>query len=162
MTNVKAIKALVDPCEVRIKQNERMWKDLRHPFLYLPNYLRDIILIGTQEEIQIAERKLSGFLRLKRERENEKYTVNQQLSFVLPIFIKENIDRYKKEIYKKFGKTVQVFYYMPTFPRKHLTVSLIGPWNSLLDAKELLQEVSKGHIAKQYGNYDNFQRTVFH
>ena len=51
MNNVKEIKALVDPCEVRIKHNERVWKDLRHPFLYLPNYLRDIILIGTQQEI---------------------------------------------------------------------------------------------------------------
>ena len=58
MNNVKEIKSQVDPCEVRIKQNERIWKDLRHPFLYLPNYLRDIILIGTQEEIKIAEKKL--------------------------------------------------------------------------------------------------------
>ena len=58
MDNVKEIKSLVDPCEVRIKQNEKMWKDLRHPFLYLPNYLRDIILIGTNEEINVAERKL--------------------------------------------------------------------------------------------------------
>ena len=47
MNNVMEIKRLVDPCEVRIKQNDRQWKDLRHPFLYLPNYLRDIMLIGT-------------------------------------------------------------------------------------------------------------------
>ena len=51
MNNVKEIKAMVDPCEIRIKQNERIWKDLRHPFLYLPNYLREIVLIGTSEEI---------------------------------------------------------------------------------------------------------------
>jgi hypothetical protein len=51
---------------------------------------------------------------------------------------------------------------MPTFPRKHLTVSLIGPWSSLLEAKELLKNLSKDQIAKQYGNYENFQRTVFH
>ena len=74
MDNVKEIKSLVDPCEVRIKQNEKMWKDLRHPFLYLPNYLRDIILIGTNEEIHVAERKLQGFLRQKREGEN--YLIN--------------------------------------------------------------------------------------
>ena len=75
MDNVKEIKSLVDPCEVRIKQNEKQWKDLRHPFLYLPNYLRDIILIGTFEEIKVAERKLQGFLRQKREGEN--YLINQ-------------------------------------------------------------------------------------
>lgn len=66
MDNVKEIKSLVDPCEVRIRPNERIWKDLRHPFLYLPNYLRDIILIGTNDEIKVAERKLNGFLRQKR------------------------------------------------------------------------------------------------
>ena len=75
MTNIKEIKALVDPCEVRIKQNEKNQKDFKHPFLYLPNYLRDIILIGTLDEIKFAERKLSGFLRTKRL--NESFTVNQ-------------------------------------------------------------------------------------
>ena len=63
MDNVKQIKSIVDPCEVRIKLNEMKWKDLRHPFLYLPNNLRDIILIGTRDEIHIAEEKLNKFIR---------------------------------------------------------------------------------------------------
>lgn len=75
MDNVKEIKCLVDPCEVRIKHSEGPYKDLRHPFLYLPNYLRDIILIGTFDEIRVAERKLQGFLRQKREGQN--YMMNQ-------------------------------------------------------------------------------------
>lgn len=66
MDYVKEIKSLVDPCEVRIRPNERMFKDLRHPFLYLPNYLREIMLIGTADEIKVAERKLHGFLKQKR------------------------------------------------------------------------------------------------
>ena len=74
MDNVKEIKSLLDPCELRIKQTERIWKDLRHPFLYLPNYLRDIILIGTFEDVKVAETKLQGFLRYKREKEN--YLIN--------------------------------------------------------------------------------------
>lgn len=47
MENVKEIKLLVDPCEIRVKQIEREWKDLRHPFYYIPNYFREIALIGT-------------------------------------------------------------------------------------------------------------------
>lgn len=65
MDHVKEIKSLVDPCELRIRQTDARApvKDLRHPFLYLPNYLRDIILIGTYDEIRTAERQLQGFLR---------------------------------------------------------------------------------------------------
>ena len=74
MNNIKEIKAMVDPCEVRIKITEKKEKDLRHPFLYLPNYLRDVILIGTKEEILKAENKIKGFIRQKREKEN--YTIN--------------------------------------------------------------------------------------
>jgi len=153
MDNVKEIKSLVDPCEVRIKQSERIWKDLRHPFLFLPNYLRDIILIGTIEEIQVAERKLSNFLREKRER--DKYMINQQLSLLLPIFMKDHIDRIKQQIRKKYGN-IQIFHYLPTFPRKHLTVSIIGPWNIVLEAKEMLEQLSQQYIVQQYDSYEHF------
>jgi len=63
MNNVKEIKSLVDPCELRIRQSDKQARDLRHPFLYLPNYLRDIILIGTFKEIAIAEKKFHGYLK---------------------------------------------------------------------------------------------------
>lgn len=71
MDNIKQIKSLIDPCELRIRQleqrntkierdprammNERT-KDMRHPFLYLPNFLRELMLIGTQDEVRTAER----------------------------------------------------------------------------------------------------------
>ena len=56
MDNVKEIKNLLDPCEIRVKRIAREWKDLRHPFYYIPNYYREVALIGTQPEIDLAER----------------------------------------------------------------------------------------------------------
>ncbi len=47
MDFVKEVKVLVDPCEIRVKRLTREWKDLRHPFYYLPNYFREMVLIGT-------------------------------------------------------------------------------------------------------------------
>lgn len=55
MDNIKEIKLLIDPCEIRVKKiykDWKEWKDLRHPFYYLPNYLREVVLIGTPEEIK--------------------------------------------------------------------------------------------------------------
>lgn len=51
MDNVKEVKVMVDPCEIRVKRMTRDWKDLRHPFYYLPNYSREMALIGTDKEI---------------------------------------------------------------------------------------------------------------
>lgn len=61
MDNVKEIKVLVDPCEIRVKKLVREWKDLRHPFYYLPNYFREVTLIGTQSEIEHGERQIEIF-----------------------------------------------------------------------------------------------------
>lgn len=47
MDHVKEVKVQVDPCEIRIKKMSRDWKELRHPFFYLPNYFREMVLIGS-------------------------------------------------------------------------------------------------------------------
>ena len=67
MDHVKEVKVHVDPCEIRIKKVTREWKDLRHPFYYLPNYSREMVLIGSLKEIEDAEKLLERFLSVKRE-----------------------------------------------------------------------------------------------
>jgi len=66
MDHVKEVKVQVDPCEIRIKRMNREWKELRHPFYYLPNYFREMVLIGTQKEIEDAEKILDRFFAIKR------------------------------------------------------------------------------------------------
>lgn len=61
MDYVKEVKVMVDPCEIRVKKMVREWKDLRHPFYYLPNYFREMALIGTKDEIIEAEKKIEYF-----------------------------------------------------------------------------------------------------
>ena len=67
MDNVKEVKVLIDPCEIRVKKMTREWKDLRHPFYYLPNYFREQILIGTTVEIEYAEKQIEKFFAKNRE-----------------------------------------------------------------------------------------------
>jgi len=48
MDNVKHVKSLVDPAELRVKKSrDRDWKDLRHPFYYVPNFFREMVFTGT-------------------------------------------------------------------------------------------------------------------
>ena len=67
MDHVKEVKVQVDPCEIRIKKMARDWKELRHPFFYLPNYFREMVLIGSQKEISNAEMIIDKFFTIKRE-----------------------------------------------------------------------------------------------
>jgi hypothetical protein len=86
MDNVKEIKTKVDPCEMRVRKSAREWKDLKHPFFYVPNYLREVLFIGTKDEIASAEKKLEAFLNFNRPENYKNGT--QQLSFLLPLSYK--------------------------------------------------------------------------
>ena len=64
---INQVKLGCDPCELKVKKMVREWKDIRHPFYYIPNYFRELVLIGTKSEIDAAEKYLEQFLREKRE-----------------------------------------------------------------------------------------------
>ena len=51
--------------------------------------------------------------------------MNEQLSFLLPIFMRDYIDKIKMSIRKKY-QTLQIYHHLPSFPRKHLIISMIG------------------------------------
>ena len=61
--------------------------------------------------------------------------MNQQLSFLLPLPLKSQVENLKS-FQPQSSEKVQIYHYMPTYPRKHLTVTLIGPWYSILQTKE--------------------------
>lgn len=62
MDNVKEVKLVCDPCEIRVsKKNQKEWKDMKHPFYFIPNYFREVALIGHDEEIEEAEKKIEEF-----------------------------------------------------------------------------------------------------
>ena len=69
MDNVKEIKLTVDPCEIRVKRMQKEWKDMKHPFYFIPNYFREVALIGSDEEISVAEKKVDNFFQNRRDAE---------------------------------------------------------------------------------------------
>ena len=100
MDHIKEVKVQVDPCQIRVKRMTRDWKDLRHPFFYLPNYLREIVLIGNTKEIDDAEKVLEKFFQVKRDLQK----VNmQQISYLLPIQFKPFHNDIKQELLRRFN-----------------------------------------------------------
>ena len=53
--SISHIKNLIDPAEMRIKRQLGKFADdglreLNHPFYFIPNYSRDVLIIGTTSE----------------------------------------------------------------------------------------------------------------
>ena len=51
------VKNLIDPAELRIRRAPQKGQknDLSHPFYFVPNYSREVVLIGHEKEIDTAE-----------------------------------------------------------------------------------------------------------
>ena len=89
----------------------------------------------------------------------------QQLCYLLPIQFKMNHQIIKNELISKYGQqNLQVYFYEPTFPRKHMTVLLIGDWKLLLEDKKTLQKEVDKYInpASLEKNFENFQQFTYH
>jgi len=152
MDNVKDIKTMIDPCELRVKKPIKEWRDIRHPFYYIPNFFREIALIGTEAEIERGEQFLDRYLN---ERRGQKL---ESLSFLLPKDLKGLLLNLKKPIIVRHPE-IQIYFYDPSYPRKHLTIQLIGPWNVITKTmNDISQEASK-YMVKQppFIDFERFQ-----
>jgi hypothetical protein len=53
----------------------------------------------------------------------------------LPNEHKAAFNDFKNEVLLHFNFNIQLFLYEPAFPRKHITLLIIGDWKVLLEAK---------------------------
>ena len=133
--SIYTLKTQIDPAELRIKRNTNHteMKDLNHPFYFIPNYSKDVLIIGFEDEIQKAEEVLNDFL-TKRSNSKRIFT----LSHLLPLNLLDQIKRIRCEILSHFPQ-LQMFVYEPNPPRKHITLLLLGSWNDITIIKEVLR-----------------------
>lgn len=75
---------------------------------------------------------------MRQKREGQGFLMNQQLSFLLPLPMKAYIEPIKEEARQVAKGAVHIFHQLPTYPRKHLTVTLLGPWQQLLLTKDAI------------------------
>ena len=151
--SIYTLKTQIDPAELRIKRttNHTEMKDLNHPFYFIPNYTKDVLIIGFEEEVRRAEVIITSFL-CKKYNNKRMYT----LSHLLPIDLLENIKRIRVDVLQKVPG-LQMFIYEPNPPRKHITILLMGTWTEI--------RLSKRYLDKQIerinaGALENFQGFV--
>eukprot|EP01022_Parablepharisma_sp_SALTPOND_P025960 TRINITY_DN6132_c0_g1_i1.p1 TRINITY_DN6132_c0_g1~~TRINITY_DN6132_c0_g1_i1.p1 ORF type:complete len:811 (-),score=115.33 TRINITY_DN6132_c0_g1_i1:38-2470(-) len=129
-----SINLLAEPAEIRLSNStsHNDMKELNHPLYFIPNYSRDLAIIGTESEVRIGEKVIAGFLKERRG------VVLYSLSMLLPASEVEKAKRQREEMMKRCG--VQIFIYEPINLRKYATVLFIGAWDSIKHAKETFEK----------------------
>ena len=87
LDNIKEIKSLIDPCEIRVKRQAfvKEKQEIKHPFYTVPLTTQEICLIGNVEEVRCGEQKLFDFCEYRHDAPAVDVTT---LSFLLPTNIK--------------------------------------------------------------------------
>lgn len=150
--SIYSLKTQIDPAELRIKRttNHTEMKDLNHPFYFIPNYSKDALIIGFDEEVQRAEGIISEFL-ASRYSNRRVHTLSQ----LLPLTLQESIKRVRTELAAQIP-ALQMFVYEPNPPRKHITVLLIGTWEEIRAARNYMDK----QLERSQGDLDEFQGFV--
>lgn len=150
--SIYSLKTQIDPAELRIKKttNHTEMKDLNHPFYFIPNYSKDALIIGFNDEVQRAEGIINEFL-ASRYNGRRVYTLSQ----LLPLGLQENIKRIRAEFGQQMP-SLQMFIYEPNPPRKHITVLLMGTWEEIRNARSYMDR----QLERNPGDLDEFQGFV--
>ena len=129
------IKTEIDPADVRLRKRDgKIDKDLKHPFYYISNNTKDLVIIGFEREVEKGEKIINSFIL----RQNT-LNFNYSLSFLFPIYLRKQLNNFleaKKDIIK--DKKIFIDYTEPEYLRRHLSVYIEGKWKDIVDIKNLI------------------------
>ena len=134
-SNICNLKTKIDPADARLRRREnKSEKDFKHPFYYISNNNRDIVIIGFEKEVEKAGKLIKDILKIQ-----NSLNYNYSLSFLLPSHLQKQVNNFienNKSIIN--SKKLYVNVIAPQFLRKHLNVYLEGKWNDVIDFKNLI------------------------
>jgi hypothetical protein len=144
-SNICQLKTLADPADLRLRKKEpKSEKEIKHSFYYVPNVTRDLVIIGFENEIKTAEKRINEFLLRQNTLE-----FNYSLCFLCPIHFSQLITNFKTENHNLLkSRNVMLRTYDPTYLRKHLNVYLEGKWKDIMEIK-----------TSMFKYFNNYQQT---
>ena len=140
--NICNLKTSVDPADLRLRKiDTKNDREIKHPFYYISNTIRDIVVIGFDNEIEKAKNVIKNTIL----RQNN-IAFNYSLNFLFPIYFKirlsEFINANKNEIETNKIKIEPVD---PEYLRRHISVNMSGRWDSIIKIKTKLWNYLKNY-----------------
>ena len=141
--NICSLKTSVDPADLRLRKldikNER---EIKHPFYYISNNTKDIVIIGFENEIEKAKNVIKNSIL----RQNN-ITYNYSLSFLFPIYFKNKLSDFISENNNEIeNNKIKIESMDPEYLRRHISVTISGRWNSIINIKAKLWNYLKNYV----------------
>ena len=132
----------VDPADLRLRKLE--WKnerEIKHPFYYISNNMRDVVIIGFENEIEKARNIIKNFL-LKQNNLNFNYSLN----FLYPIYFKIKFGDFLRENEEEIEKNkLKINAEAPGYLRRHISMNISGSWDNITKIKTKLWKYLKNY-----------------
>ena len=137
---ISNLKNNVDPADLRLRKldlkNER---EIKHPFYYISNNTKDVVIIGFENEIEKARIIIKSFLL----RQNN-LALNYSLNILFPIYFKSKLGDFMRENSEELQKNkIKIEATDPEYLRRHVSVNIRGNWSSLTKTKTNLWKYLK-------------------
>ena len=96
MQNLNEVKLLIGEAEFRLNKKHSCFKEINHPFFYIPYKKKEVILIGSKNEVKFAEKEIEKFIKAQMSAESlEKILIS---NFVLPVWTSSNLAKAKQTV----------------------------------------------------------------
>ena len=140
--NICSLKTNVDPADLRLRKfdikNER---EIKHPFYYISNNIKDIVIIGFENEIEKAKNVIKNSIL----RQNN-IAYNYSLSFLFPVYFKNKLSDFISENKKEIeNNKIKIESMDPEYLRRHISVTISGKWASIVKIKNKLWNYLKNY-----------------
>jgi hypothetical protein len=140
--NICSLKTNVDPADLRLRKfdikNER---EIKHPFYYISNNIKDIVIIGFENEIEKAKSVIKNSIL----RQNN-IAYNYSLSFLFPVYFKSKLSDFISENKTEIDSNkIKIESMDPEYLRRHISVTISGKWDSIVKIKNKLWNYLKNY-----------------
>ena len=153
--NICDLKTKIDPADVRLRKREyKGERELKHPFYFIPNNNKDIVIIGFDGEIKKGEKRIKEQIL----RQNS-LLYNYSLSFLFSNYFGKQLNTFLNENKNHIrDKKLYIDVVKPESPRKHLSVYVEGKWKDVIDFKNYIWVELKDLSAPDYFSNVNLRK----
>jgi len=139
---ISNLKNSVDPADLRLRKlDSKNEREIKHPFYYISNSMKDVVIIGFENEIESAKKTIRTFLL----RQNN-LRFNYSLNILFPIYFKNKLGDFILENKEDIDKNkIKIESTDPEYLRRHISVNIRGHWKEVSDTKTNLWKYLKNY-----------------
>ena len=141
--NICNLKTNVDPADLRLRKSDiKNDREIKHPFYYISNNIKDIVIIGFDNEIEKAKNVIKNSIL----RQNN-IAFNYSLTFLFPIYFKNKLSDFEIANENEIkSNNIIIESKEPEYLRRHISVTISGRWVSIASIKAKLWKYLKNYV----------------